>query len=411
MVAAVAQSSTSSAGFPAPGPRGPQRTDVSAAAVGRMVQGSPLQCRSAAGSPLQGRSGSGTPLKGQPGDLAQRRRDVIALVGDAVDDDSATFRAVLSPEVERLFNEAVLGAVRPVWPGIDASPFLAKWRGGFDLYASLALSCIVCSANRPLVVSAGSRLARLLSLDERGVVGFGRRAIPFVFRFAERKACHRAALVSAWILVLDEALDDGLAQVELRERPRVLASAMRGTLPDVSLTTPELAAVHALGEAVRRAARDADDRAHLARVVDDVEAWADCEVQNLLGVPDPHGVSHRTIGITASMDLLGWAVSPYAGPKEHQFLYRIAELGQMVDDWLDVDKDRAQGRDTPATAGIWDLATMASTLAAAEAVLHELADDAGEPALSKPGSAFRGLLVKTFRGQIQHMARCLVENP
>lgn len=338
-------------------------------------------------------------------DLAARQRAVVDLVGvDCLDAQSATFRTILTAEVDRLFRREVLGCVRPVWPDVDAAGFLPKWRGGFDLYCSLALSCIVCSARRPVVVDVASRVFAVLGLDEDAIARVGQQAIPLVFRGLEVAACRRAALVSAWILVLDEALDDGLGAVDLNDRPAVLSAAMRGALPPT--TTPELRAVHALGAAIRDTVRDADDALALARVVDDVERWARCEVANLLGVPDPHGVSHRTIGITASMDLLGWAVSRRAGPKEHQFLYRVAELGQMVDDWLDADKDRAQGRATPATAGVWTIETMAATYDAAESLLHELQDDAGEPA-----GAFRRLLHRTFRGQIQHMTRCLVENP
>ncbi len=338
-------------------------------------------------------------------DLPSRQQAVVDLVGvDCLDAQSANFRAILSAEVDQLFNTVVLGCVRPVWRDVDDAGFLPKWRGGFDLYCSLALSCIVCSARRPVVVGVASRAFAVFGLDEGAIARVGQQAIPLVFRVLEAAACRRAALVSAWILVLDEALDEGLDDVDLDDRPAVLSAAMRGSLP--ATTTPELRAVHAVGTAIRRTVRDDDDAADLARVVDDVERWARCEVDNLMGIPDPHGVSHRTIGITASMDLLGWAVSRRAGPKEHQFLYRVAELGQMVDDWLDVDKDRAQGRDTPATAGVWNIETMAATYAAAEGLLHELADDAGEPV-----GAFRRLLHRTFRGQIQHMTRCLVENP
>ncbi len=348
--------------------------------------------------------GGGAPAILPPA-LVLRQRAVVDLVGqDALEPSTASFRRVLTAEVDRLFDRGVLPRVRTVWPDVDAAGFLAKWRGGFELYCSLALSSIVCSARRPIAISIASRVFRALGVDEEGIAFVGLRVVPLVFRVLERAACQRAALVSAWILVLDEALDEGLNAVPLARRPQVLAETMRGALPDDA--TPELRAVHVLGAAIRASVRDAADQAHLARVVDDVEAWACGEVKNLLGEPDPHGVSHRTIGITASMDLLGWAVSNYAGGVEHQFLYRVAELGQMVDDWLDLDKDHAQGRVTPATAGVWNPETMAASYAAAEALLHQLADEVGEPQ-----GAYRRLLVRTFRGQVQHMVRCLVANP
>ncbi|MDP2339810.1 MAG: hypothetical protein Q8O67_02540 [Deltaproteobacteria bacterium] len=337
--------------------------------------------------------------------LALRQQAVVDLVGaDALEPSTASFRRILTAEVRRLFDHGVLPRVRPVWSDVDVAPFVSKWRGGFDLYCSLALSSIVCSARRPVTISIASKVFRALGVDEEGIAAVGLRVVPFVFRVLERRACQRAALVSAWILVLDEALDEGLNNVPLGQRPRVLADTMRGALPEGA--TPELRAVHVLGAAIRDSVRDAADKAHLARVVDDVEAWACGEVKNLLGEPDPAGVAHRTIGITASMDLLGWAVSNYAAGVEHQFLYRVAELGQMVDDWLDLDKDHAQGRVTPATIGVWNPETMSASYVAAEALLHQLADEVGEPQ-----GAYRRLLVRTFRGQVQHMVRCLVDNP
>ena len=352
------------------------------------------------------------PVAGPPAfpPLALRQRAVLELVGeDALAPSVASFRRVLTAEVVRLFDQGVLPPVRSVWPDVDDAAFLPKWRGGFELYCSLALSSIVCSARRPIAISVASRVFRALGVSEEGIAAVGLRVVPLVFRALERKACQRAALVSAWILVLDEALDEGLGNVPLPRRPAVLAATMRGALPDDA--SPELRAVHVLGAAIRASVRGADDAAHLARVVDDVEAWALGEVKNLLGEPDPHGVSHRTIGITASMDLLGWAVSSYAAGVEHQFLYRVAELGQMVDDWLDLDKDHGQGRVTPATAGVWNAETMASSYADAEALLHQLADEVGEPCDPGPSGAYRRLLVRTFRGQVQHMVRCLVDNP
>lgn len=337
-------------------------------------------------------------------ELRSRQAAVVDLVGVDCIDQIASFRAVLTKEVEALFHRHVLTAVRPVWPGIDGDGFLAKWQGGFDLYCSLALSCMVCSARRPGAVVFASGLFRFLGLDEAAIARLGGRAVPWLFRFLEPAACERAALASAWILVLDEALDEGMNDVDLAARPAVLAEVMRGHLP--AGATKELRAVHAIGERMRAILRDADDAAHLARVVDDVFAWASGEVKNLLGEPDPLGVCHRTIGITASMDLLGWAVSSHAGPKEHQFLYRCAELGQMVDDWLDIDKDQAQGRVTPALTGAWSLQTMQASYSAAEQLLNELADEAGEGE-----GAYRRLVVRTFRGQMQHMVRCLVDNP
>lgn len=340
--------------------------------------------------------------------LAQRQQAVLALFGDdALAPDLPSFRAVLVHEVERLFHALVLPMVRTCWPDVDKSPFLPKWKAGYVLYCGLGLSTIVCSRRRPALVNVASRGLRAVGAGEAVVVGAARFAIPVVFRALEKQLCERAALGAAWILVLDEALDDddahGLGDVA--DRAAALRRALRGECEahaSVALRTSA-----AMARALRARCDDADDHAALDDVITHVEAWIDGEVASVAGVPDPTGTSYRMAGVAGSMEILLWAVRRYAGEVEREFLYRIAELGQIADDWLDIDKDRAQGRTTPATTGVWTIDDMARVFARAGALLDDLADQAGEPL----GGTFHALLVRTFRGEVQRMARTLVENP
>ena len=348
--------------------------------------------------------------------LAQRQEKVLALCGDdACDPGLPSFRAVLVHEVARLFDRIILPVVRPVWPGVENHPFMAKWRAGFELYCGLGLSTIVVSERRPVLVEGVSRAMRLLGVSEGGVVVAARPALPLIFRLFERRRCERVALAAAWILVLDEALDDGLPHHDDDARAQILIDIIHGRDVEGAIATvdgaeqgfgPEVRSAIAIAKALRASATTDDERASLAKVMHEVEGWVHGEMASVQGLPDPTGASHRMIGVTASMDLLLWGVDRYAGPLETEFLYRIAELGQMADDYLDIEKDRAQGRETPATRGFWTIADMERTYARAEALLHELADRAGE----RHGT-FRHLLVRTFRGEVQRMGRTLVENP
>lgn len=337
--------------------------------------------------------------------LAERQQAVLALFGDdALQPGTPSFRAVLVHEVDRLFGRLVLPLVRPLWPDVEASPFLAKWKAGYVLYCGLGLSTIVCSARRPRLVDVASRVMRAVGADESAVVAAARLAIPVLFRALEARLCERVALGAAWILVLDEALDGDASGRTVEARAADLRRALRGECDDDA--TVELKTSAALARALRSRCVDADDHRALDVVVTAVEAWIDGEVGSVRGDVDPTGTSFRMAGVVGSMDILLWGVRRYAGDLERAFLYRIAELGQMADDWLDIDKDRAQGRTTPATTGLWTMRDMARTFARAGAVLDELAALAGEP----PGP-FQALLVRTFRGEVQRMARTLVENP
>ncbi len=337
--------------------------------------------------------------------LADRQRAVLTVVGDdACDPRLPSFRSVLVHEVGRLFDRVVLPLVRPLWPGLDDSGFLPKWRGGYELYCGLGLSTIVCSARRPPLVTLASRFMRAVGADEAAVVTAARAAIPIIFRLVERERCERVALGAAWILVLDEALDDGMADLSLVDKAAVLRRVVRGFVP--AEASPEVVAAAALARALRAFCRDDDDHRAFDALLLAADAWIDGEISSMAGAIDPSGSSFRMAGVTGSMDVLLWGVDAFAGDLERDFLYSIAELGQMADDWLDIDKDASQGRVTPATAGVWGIDDMARVFARAEATLHALSEQAGEPE-----GAFRSLLNRTFRGEVQRMARTLVDNP
>jgi hypothetical protein len=184
----------------------------------------------------------------------------------------------------------------------------------------------------------------------------------------------------------------------------VLKRALRGGVEPGA--PPALATCGVLARAIAACATQPADRAALDEVLVAVERWVDGEVASVTGAPDPTGTAHRMAGVTGSMDLLVWAVDGYLGDVERDFLVRIAELGQIVDDWLDLDKDAEQGRRTPASSGHWTDQDIAAVFARAGDLLGALADGVGEP-----DGPFRELLVRTFRGEVQRMAKTLVDNP
>jgi len=338
--------------------------------------------------------------------LADRQRRVLSILGDdALDPALPSFRVVLADEVRRLFDRVVLPLALSSWPTLRDDGFLPKWRGGFELYGALGLSTMVTSRKRPPLVDLASRFLRACGASEGVVVAAGRAAIPVVFRALDRACCERVALGAAWILVLDEALDEGLAGRPVDEQKAIMRGVLHGLAPTWSPSSVQTAA--RFTRAVRGRCVGAADVAAFDALVVTATAWVDGELHGLSGDIDPDGTRWRQAGVTGSMDVLLWAVGAYAGDLERELLYAVAELGQIADDWLDLEKDRAQGRSTPATTGHWDGEAMVAVYARAEAALQQLADQAGEP----EGGVFRRLLVRTFRGELQRMGRVLVNNP
>ena len=190
--------------------------------------------------------------------LAERQRQVVAIMGDdALDPAVPSFRAVLVNEVGRLFDRVVLPALLPAWPGLPDDPFVAKCRGGFELYCALGLSTMITSTARPRIIDLASSVLRRSRASEAVMVSAARIAIPFVFRFLDVERCERVALGAAWILVLDEALDEGLADRGLDDQAAVMRGVLRGFAPTTS--PPPVHAAAALTRAVRaRCSDDAD---------------------------------------------------------------------------------------------------------------------------------------------------------
>lgn len=282
-------------------------------------------------------------------------------------------------------------------------PYLKKLRAGFETYTSLGLSIVVCSRTRPGWLRAASVLAGQALMSEETMARWGVRLLPWAFRTLLRAEVRRVALMGALILVLDEALDDGLMELPPGERPDALWAVVQGQR---AVGQDVLGAADGLCRAVRAECRDGEDRARLAVVFEATRRWAREETDNLLGVPDPLGFCHRRIGITTSMDMVAWGVGDVVGDVERAFLYDVAELGQMVDDWLDCEKDGRAGRVTPAILGKWTLQGIGESFARTQAMLKQMTEAGGE---TYP--PYVELVRRTYVTQIQRMVQILAHHP
>jgi hypothetical protein len=313
------------------------------------------------------------------------------------------FTGALAGLVEFGWQTHVVPLLRQAWPQVFDLPYRKKLREGFETYASLGLSVVVCSRQRPWVLRAAVSTAQALGLSDGAMAAAGSPLIPVMYRVVLPRQVRRVALMSALVLLLDEALDDSLGSLPPRDRPDEIRRVMHG---ERTVGPGVLAAVDAACKAVRREVRDDQDAERLRLAMEATHLWAVGDIANLLGEPDPLGLCHRRIGVTASMDLVAWGVSAYVGEMEREWMYGIAELGQMVDDWVDMEKDEGCGRRTPAHDGTWDLSTIRQAFTNAESTLLELARASG---VTYP--PFVELQRRTFRTQVQRMAQILVRNP
>ena len=103
------------------------------------------------------------------------------------------------------------------------------------------------------------------------------------------------------------------------------------------------------------------------------------------------------------MRMLACATARWVGGDELSWMIRIAELGQRLDDLLDLEKDLAVGRHTLAASGEW-------TLSQAQELYAALIEET-RALVNEPYAPVAWLFEQTFRRQLRKMAEILSANP
>jgi hypothetical protein len=86
----------------------------------------------------------------------------------------------------------------------------------------------------------------------------------------------------------------------------------------------------------------------------------DAEVAGMTGVVDSSGLGHRVAGVEGTIDGLLFPVHRYAGEGARRWMYNVSMFTQMMDDYIDLEKDIEEGRNTPVLSGDWTFDDIAS---------------------------------------------------
>jgi hypothetical protein len=295
-------------------------------------------------------------LRTAPPPRAERVAAVRALMGEpdpAVRHLAAGIRAT----ARRHFALHVDPLIDAAWPALRGTAFEEKLRiGACDLYASAPYTALFCAPRRPplvrLVTVAGDRLP--LPLPALALLGRG--AMTLLGRFAYPAQHRSIALVSAFIVVVDHALDHCMDDPPALRGPR-LEAVIAGRAP---ADVPALALTRALAVAMAQGLDPADQEA-FARAMERVTGWIRAEVRAMRGEPDPAGLGHRLAGVEGTIDGLLFPVARYAGEGARAWMYDVSLFVQVMDDWFDYDADLCSERATPVTTGRWTLDDVEST--------------------------------------------------
>lgn len=302
----------------------------------------------------------------------------------------------------RHFAAHVVPLVRRHWPQILGTPFYEKLEiGACDLYAAAPYTAILCGPGRAAALRQLLGLAAALPLPAPALPAAAGLAVAQLGRLLFPAAQRRIILAAASIVVLDHVFDHCL-----REPPRARGALLRAVLAGREAPArPELALVRALIFALGEGLAPAE-RAPYAAALARLEGWIDAEVRGLLGEPDPEGLGHRRAGVEGTIDGLLFPVSRLVDPRARGWMVDVSLFVQILDDYLDLEADLAEGRSTPATQGAWTFADVERAYGATLLGLDELLRAAGTPS-----PRLRGLLRDLYVRMIGDVIHAMLARP
>lgn len=315
------------------------------------------------------------PVHRVPAALPSRRARVAALreLMGTPDPRVRPLARGIRSTAHRHFDRHVLPLVRAHWPAVEATPFYEKLRiGACDLYASGPYTALFCAPDRPPLIRAVTDAGNALPLSLPALSALGGGAMELLGRFAYADQHRRIALVSAFIVVVDHALDHAMPDPPERRGPRLEAVLAGRSAPDSPVLALARALAVAMGEGL-----DPRDRAAFESAMARVTEWIRAEVKAMRGEPDPEGLGHRLAGVEGTIDGLLFPVARFAGAGARAWMYDVSMFVQLMDDWIDIDADARSDRPTPMVTGDWSFLDVAASWRRTVAGIESLVRAAG----------------------------------
>ena len=231
-----------------------------------------------------------------------------------------------------------------------------------NLYATAPYTVLFSAPRPPVMLRAlrfvGTSLG-LLPATLSGWAGVGvKLAAPFIADDTHR----RIVQIASFIACVDHVFDHCMDGAPGAERGRRMRGVLDGSwVPDD--TTPHAGAfrfLRALFVAMSAGIEGEDKKVYdvaVARLFD----YVDSEVKAMTGVADPSGCCWRMAGVLGTIDGLFFPVWPYSGQQAREWMYSCSLFVQVMDDWVDLEKDAQDIRPTPVITGFWTLETVKST--------------------------------------------------
>jgi hypothetical protein len=203
--------------------------------------------------------------------------------------------------------------------------------------------------------------------------------VQLVSAFLPEATEKRIVQIAAFIATVDHVYDHCFDGVDPAERGRRMHGLLDGTwMPDADTAyAGAFRLVRALHDEMSAGIDDADDRRQFERAKERLHDYVDAEVKAMTGVEDPSGCAWRMAGVLGTIDGLIFPVWRFAGEKARQWMYDVSLFVQVLDDFLDAEKDANDIRPTPILSGHWDESTLVATWQKTLDGIVDLAKDSG----------------------------------
>jgi hypothetical protein len=229
-----------------------------------------------------------------------------------------------------------------------------------NLYATAPYTVLFSAPEPPFPVGPARVVGAALGLSTTSLSRLAGRAVGWTAALLPEITERRILLFAGFIATIDHVYDHCFDAVAPVERGRRMRGLLDGTwAPDA--TTPHAGAfrlVRALHDEMQAGITNDDDQRELDRALSRLRDYVDAEVKAMTGVPDPSGCSWRMPGVLGTIDGLVFPVWRYAGEQARQWMYDVSLFVQVLDDFLDVEKDSRDIRPTPMLTGYWTEETL-----------------------------------------------------
>ena len=231
-----------------------------------------------------------------------------------------------------------------------------------NLYATAPYTVLFSSPKPPVVVGVLRSLGTAMGFLPATLAKAAGVGVKIASAFLSDDVHRRIVQVAAFIAAVDHVFDHCMDGVPGAERGRRMRGVVDGswTPDDATQNAGAFRFLRALYVEMGSGIRGDDARVYdvaVARLHDYVES----EVKALTGVPDPSGLCWRMAGVLGTIDGLFSPVWRYAGDQARDWMYSCSLFVQVMDDWLDWEKDALDIRPTPFITGFWTLETVRET--------------------------------------------------